>query len=129
MCLEQEQQEHKPIKKNKKNKKIKKTTDWPQILNKPQKKPGSSILLSFRSGSIDHPITERDLGAKLFGTKIVRSIHISKLFEMLQPNLAKLLRHQNRWLRVQTARGFNDHHQGLQESPARTESYKESQAE
>ena len=64
-------------------------------------------------------ITERDLGAKLFGTEIVRAIHVSKLFKKLQPSLAELLHHQNRQLRVQRARSFNDHHQGLRESPLR----------
>ena len=74
-------------------------------------------------------ITERDLGAKLFGTEIVRAIHVSKLFEKLQPSLVELLCHQNHRLRVQRARSFNNHHQGLRESPARTESYGESRAE
>ena len=74
-------------------------------------------------------ITEQDLGAKLFGIEIVRAIHVSKLFEKLQPSLAELLHHQNCRLCVQRARSFNDHHQGLRESPARTKSYKDSWAE
>ena len=73
-------------------------------------------------------ITKRDLGAKLFRTEILSAIHISKLFEKVQPSLAKLFLHQNCRLCVQRARSFNDHHQGLRESLARTESYGESRA-
>ena len=87
------------------------------------------LAANLRSAPNDDRITERDLGAELFGTEIVRAIHVSELFEKLQPSLAELLRNQNSRLRVQRARSFNDHHQGLRESPAGTESYGESRAE
>ena len=74
-------------------------------------------------------ITDQDLGTKLFKTEIVRAIQVRKLFEKLQLSLAKLLLHQNCWLRIQRAISFNDHHLGLRESPTRTESYGESRAE